>query len=103
MKALCKMTLEDLEYTLPIRVQRREKKKMSCCHCEVEKTVTYEQRIWRFDSYSLNNKKTRTYEISFYDNNSDKYLFKTDRHRTFREVLIEAHKMLTENGQEVDA
>lgn len=92
----CAMSLEELEYRLPITVQRKEKKQMPCSGCkrDVEIPVNYEQRIWRSDDY-FNGKKTRIYEISFYDNvYSHGKLFSTARHRFFRDALVEAHKKL---------
>jgi hypothetical protein len=99
----CAMSLEELEFSLPLRILREEKKVMPCPNCnrDVDITVTYEQRIWRSDDH-FNRKKTRQYQIIYAAENyscvSSKYLFETNRHRTFREALLEAHKMLNRLG-----
>ena len=97
----CAMSVEELEFLLPLDFQRREKKEMPCSNCERIDyvTITYEQEMWRSDSYGLNGKKTRQYQISYRNKKAfsqlrGKSYFQTDRHRTLREVLIDAHKML---------
>jgi len=98
------MSLEELEFSLPMTVQRREKKRMPCADCgrECEETVTYRQVIWRSDDYGregLREHKRRTYEISFrQEYGMQNVLFRTERYRSFREALIEAHKKLDEMG-----
>jgi len=99
------MSLEKLEFTLPLRIQRQEKREMPCPNCAVTeyRTVNYEQRIWRSDDYGIDGKhKTRRYEISFVCNDScvsaGKILFATNRCYSFREALVEAHKTLKKMG-----
>jgi len=92
------MSLEELEFSLPMTIQREENKVMLCLHCSHQfiDTVTYEQHIWRSDDYFMGTKK-RTYEISFREKHSlQRILFKTDRYHSFREALIEAHEELNE-------
>jgi hypothetical protein len=99
---LCSMSLEELEFSLPIRVQRREKKEMPCADCKrnCEETVEYEQRIYRNDDYGVDGKyKKRTYEISFVRHYSHgQVLLRTERHHSFRGALINAHKLLDRLG-----
>jgi len=93
------MTLEELEFTLPLTIQRREKKEMPCADCKREcyATVTYKQVIWRSDDFYFNGAKKRAYGISFrQEDGLQKILFKTDRYHSFREALIEAHEKLNE-------
>ena len=90
-----------MEYSLPLKIQRREKKEMPCSDCKKEcfHTVTYKQDIRRSDSYGLNNRKTRTYEISFRQEYcSEKILFRTNRYYNLREALLEAHEKLEQMG-----
>jgi hypothetical protein len=96
------MTLEELEFELPLTIQIRERKKMPCEDCEKEcfEYVNYEQRIYRNDDYSFHNKKKRTYGISYFRKYSDVPLVQTNRYHTFQEALIEAHKMLDKLGVE---
>jgi hypothetical protein len=101
------MTLEELEFTLPLDFQRQEKKEMPCGDCKREcfHTATYVMEMWRSDNYSLTNKKSRQYEITYRNRRAfsqikGKGYFQTERHRTFREVLIDAHKMLDRLGIE---
>jgi hypothetical protein len=77
-----KMPVVELEFALPLSVQKEERQKMPCPCCDIERfeTVTYRQELYRFDSFGDGNRKRRTYEISF------------------RETLIEAHKYLDDNG-----
>jgi transposase len=97
------MTLYDLEFSLPLRIQCSEKKEMPCPNCnrDVQITVTYEQRIWRSDDH-FNGRKTRMYQISYAAENyscvSNKYLLETERHCSFREALINAHKLIDRLG-----
>jgi len=95
----CAMSLEELEFKLPIIVQHREKKNMPCPDCKrnVEETVNYEQRIYRSDDF-FNRKKTRTYEIAYVAKYSRGTLFRTSRHHTLREAFVEAHKTLYKMG-----
>jgi len=96
----CAMTLEELEYSLPITVQREDKKEMPCSDCKrhCKETVTYEQRIYRSDDF-FNGKKTRTYEILFVRQYSHgKVLFRTERYHSLREALLDAHKKLDQMG-----
>ena len=96
----CSITLEELEYNLPLTIQRSEKKEMPCPDCkrDVNVTVTYEQRIYRSDDFS-NNRKKRTYGISYVMQYShEKVLFRTERYRNFRGALLEAHKKLEQMG-----
>jgi len=98
---LCSMSLEELEFALPLRVQRREKKNMPCGDCKrhCEEAVDYEQRIYRSDDYGFNNRKKRSYEISFVRQYSHgQVLFRTARYHSLREALIEAHKILDRMG-----
>jgi hypothetical protein len=70
-----------------------------CCDKERYETVTYRQELYRYDSFGEGNRKLRTYEISFRDRaKSYGELFRTFRHCSFREALIEAHKYLDDNG-----
>jgi len=96
---LCAMTLEELEYSLPMTVQRREKKNMPCPDCKrnAEEAVIYEQRIYRSDDFFTGNKK-RTYEIAYVAKYSRGTLFRTSRHHSLRDALLEAHKMLDRTG-----
>ena len=100
----CSMSLEELEFSLPLRVQRRDKKEMPCPNCKEIRYVTgnYEQRIWRSDDHGFDGKhKSRRYEISFVQQDSfstGKKLFVTNRYHSFREALIEAHKTLDRMG-----
>jgi len=95
-----KISLEELEFNLPLDIQLKEKKEMPCADCEkvCEITVTYVQNIWRSDTYFDNDKtKKRSYEISFRKNHDpQKILFRTARHHNLRNALIEAHKKLDE-------
>ena len=95
----CAMPLEELEYRLPLTVQRNEKKTMPCPDCKrnCRETVRYEQRIYRHDDF-FNGRKTRTYEISYVRQYSHGTLFRTERHRSLRDALIEAHKTLDRMG-----
>jgi len=101
---LCSMTLEELEFSLPLKIQRKEKREMPCPNCKViqYRTANYEQRIWRSDDHGPDGRhKTRRYEISFVQNDSfsaGKKLFETNRYYSFREALIEAHKTLDRMG-----
>jgi len=101
---LCSLTLEELEFRLPLDVQRREKMSMPCANCTVERYeyVTYKQAVWRSDDYGIpgiRDYKTRTYEISFREeHNSQKVLFRTDRYHSLRKALIEAHITLSKMG-----
>lgn len=96
-----KMNLEELEYSLPLTVQHREKKVIPCPDCKKDCniTVTYEQRLYRSDSY-WGKKKTRTYEISFVgqDSYTSRTLFRTERYHSLREALLEAHEKLEQMG-----
>ena len=94
------MTLERLEYTLPITVQRREKKEMPCGDCKrhCEEAVNYEQRIYRNDDFYMG-RKSRTYEISYVRQYSrGQVLLRTQRYHTLRNALEEAHKILDRLG-----
>jgi len=96
-----KITIEELEFSLPLKIQRREKKEMPCHDCKKEcfHTVTYKQDLWRSDSYGDNNRKTRTYEISFrMEDDSQKILFRTNRCYNLREALLEANEKLEQMG-----
>jgi len=95
----CSMSLEDLEYALPITIQREEKKQMPCSDCKrnCKETVSYEQRIYRSDDF-FNNRKTRTYEIAYVRQYSRGTLFRTQRHHSFRAALMEAHITLDKMG-----
>jgi hypothetical protein len=95
----CAMTIEELEYSLPLAVERSERKDMPCPDCKRNciETVRYEQSIYRSDDF-FNGTKKRIYEISYVRQYSRGNLFVTGRHRSFREVLIEAHKTLDRMG-----
>jgi hypothetical protein len=95
----CAMSLEELEYTLPITVGRDEKREMPCPECKrnCNEYVRYEQRIYRNDDF-FNGKKDRAYEISFVRQYSRGTLFRTSRHHSLRGALIEAHKILDRMG-----
>ena len=95
----CAMPLEDLEYSLPIIIQREERKDMPCSDCKrnCKETVNYEQRIYRSDDF-FSGRKTRTYEISYVRQYSRGSLFKTGRHHSLRDALLEAHKTLDRMG-----
>jgi len=99
---LCLMPLEELEYLLPLRVQKKEKKEMPCSDCKrnCEETVDYEQRIWRSDDFGFDGKhKTRRYEISYVRQYSHgKYLFRTERYQSIRQAFIEAYNTLKKMG-----
>jgi len=97
---LCSMSLEDLEFTLPMTIQRKEKKNMPCpdCKCNVEETATYEQRIYRSDDF-FNGTKKRSYEIVYVGKYSRGNLLRTERHHSLRAALIEAHKILSKMFQ----
>ena len=100
----CAMTVEELEYLLPLNFQRRERKEMPCSYCEKIDyvTITYEQEMWRNDRFGgVGGKKTRQYQISYRCRPHTKDVFSTDRHFTLREVLIDAHKMLDRMGIKV--
>jgi len=91
-----KITLEELEFTLPLRIQQKEKREMPCPNCAVTeyRTVNYEQRIWRSDDHGIDGKhRTRRYEVSFVCNDScvsaGKKLFVTNRYYSLREALFE--------------
>jgi len=99
------MTLEELEFYLPITVQRSEKRERLCSDCKqsfAEVTVNYEQRLFRSDDYGIhglsNQRKKRWYEISYIKAFSDIPLFRTERYYNFKDALIEAHKRLDEMG-----
>jgi len=98
------MTTDELEFELPLSIQRYEPKVMPCPDCEKKctVTVTYEQEIFRSDSYGNNNAKRRSYEISYRARygvlGTGTVLFKTGRFPTFREALIEAHATLDDLG-----
>jgi hypothetical protein len=95
------MTLEELEFALPLAVQKTERRQMPCPQCQIERheTVTYRQEIYRSDSFGKEDEKRRIYEISFRDTDgSYGRLFRSGRHYSFREALIKAHKYLDENG-----
>jgi len=92
------MTLEELEFSLPLTIQREENKVMPCLECSrrFKETVTYEQQLWRSEDYFTDTKR-RTYEIAFREKySSQRILFRTDRYHSFRETLIEAHEKLNE-------
>jgi hypothetical protein len=96
---LCSMTLEELEHRLPITVQREERKDMPCPDCKrnCKENVCYEQRIYRKDDF-VNSRKTRTYEISYVRQYSRGSLFRTGRHYSLREALVETYKILDRMG-----
>ena len=96
----CAMSLEKLEFSLPMTVQRQEKKAIPCTDCkrDVKEAVTYEQRIYRHDDYFNGQKKHRCYEISYVANYSHKVLLCTSRHHTLRKALTEAHITLAQMG-----
>jgi hypothetical protein len=97
--AYCAMSLEDLEYKLPITVEREEKKEMPYHDCkrDCRENVRYEPRIYRNDDY-FNGQKSRVYEISFVRQYSRGQLFRTSRHHSLRGALLEAHKTLDRMG-----
>jgi len=99
---LCSMTIEELEFALPLRIQKREKKEMPCSDCKrtCDETVDYEQRIWRSDDFGFDGKhKKRTYEISYVRQYSHgKYLFRTERYHSLRQAFIEAYNTLKKMG-----
>jgi hypothetical protein len=95
------MTLEELEFALPLAVQKTERRKMPCMDCQIERheTVTYRQEIYRSDSFGEGDRKQRIYQILFRDTDvGHGVLFRTNRHYSFWEALIEAHKYLDEHG-----
>jgi hypothetical protein len=93
------MTLEELEFSLPIDVWRKERREMFCPWCKEEHfdPVHYEQRIIRIDSF-LDDWRTRSYEIDYRSENTDAVMLKTGRHESLREALFEAHKLLDRSG-----
>jgi hypothetical protein len=95
----CSMPLEELEYQLPITIQREERKDMPCPDCKrnCKENVLYEQRIYRSDNF-ISGKQKRTYEITYVRKYSRGSLFTTDRHNSLREALTEAHKTLDRMG-----
>jgi hypothetical protein len=95
----CAMSLEELEYALPITVSRKERKDMPCPDCERNRkeNVLYEQRIYRHDDY-LGGKKKRMYEISYVRQYARGVLFNTSRRHSLREAFIETHKTLDRMG-----
>jgi hypothetical protein len=95
----CAMPLEELEYRLPVTIQREERKNMPCPDCKrnCKENVRYEQRIYRSDCFD-NSRKTRTYEIAFVRQYSHGLLFRTSRHSSLRDTFIEAHKTLDRMG-----
>jgi hypothetical protein len=97
----CAMSVEELESSLPLSFQRSEIKQNPCEECkkEMHHTVTYEQEIWRSDSFSSNG-SSRQYQISYRPCSwcHSKEIFRTERYRTLREVLTNAHKMLDRMG-----
>jgi hypothetical protein len=100
-KSYEKMTIRELEFLLPLTIQVKEKMKNPCPGCTREEyhTVTFEQFFWRTDSYYPNDKKHRTYEISYRkQNNTSEILFRTDRHNDLKAVLIDAHQKFDELG-----
>jgi hypothetical protein len=95
----CAMSLEDLEYRLPMTISREERKDMPCPDCKrnCKENVRYEQRIFRDDDY-FNGRKSRTYEIAYIRQYSRGVLFRTARHHRLRDVFIEAHQILDRMG-----
>jgi hypothetical protein len=93
------MTTDELEFTLPTEVEREEKRVMPCANCtrDITDHVRYEQYMYRHDSY-FDGRRTRIYGISYVNMNSRKKLFETERSRSLRDTLIEAHRMLDEAG-----
>jgi hypothetical protein len=92
-----RMTLQELEFRLPMKIQIKEKMKNPCPNCTREEyhTVTYEQCMVRFDNYYEDNKRHRAYHISYHKiGNYSEVLCETDRHNSLRDVLIDAHHML---------
>jgi hypothetical protein len=53
--------------------------------------------LFRNDDF-FNNRKTRTYEISFIKQYSHGTLFRTERHHSLRGALLEAHTTLDRMG-----
>jgi hypothetical protein len=96
---LCSMRLEELEHRLPIIIRREERKDMPCPDCKrnCKENACYEQRIYRKDDF-FNGRKTRTYEISYVRQYSRGSLFRTGRHDSLREALVEAYKILDRMG-----
>ncbi|MDR2626725.1 MAG: hypothetical protein LBC40_01675 [Dysgonamonadaceae bacterium] len=95
----CAMPLEELEYKLPLTIQREERKDMPCPDCKrnCKENVRYEQRIYRSDGF-INGQKTRTYEIAFVRQYSRGLLFRTSQYYILRDAFIEAHKTLDRMG-----
>jgi hypothetical protein len=96
-----KLTVEELEFMLPLSFQRKELIKRPCgSRCPLgdrEETVEYEQRFLRFDSFT-NNRQTRTYEISYRNKTGSDPVYRTDRHNSFRDALIEMYEILLKAG-----
>jgi hypothetical protein len=92
-------SLEELEFSLPLEITRKEQKRMPCPGCRKERVISarYEQRLLRLDSF-FNNRHTRQYEISYGREDDGSFLFKTDRRDSLREALIEAHRELRRLG-----
>ena len=88
------LTTDKLEFMLPLEIQKSVMKEPYCENCPLGKrkqTVRYEQYIWRSDTYGTGNSYRRIYEISYRDRNGgdNSVLFRTERHSSFREALIE--------------
>jgi hypothetical protein len=92
-------TVEELERTLPLIIVNKEKKEMPCRDCKriVMGNIKYEQRIIRFEDFH-GGQHTRFYEVVYYKMHDRGVLFRTERHRGFREALIEAHQILDEKN-----
>jgi hypothetical protein len=95
---------EELEYMLPISFQKKEARERPCgSECPLgkyERTIEYEQRLWRYDTYN-GNKYKRVYQISYRDKNNPMAaisFFETERHYSFRKALIEMYEILAEAG-----
>ena len=101
------LTADELEFMLPLEIQKYVMKEPVCGrNCPLGKcgqTVTYEQIIWRSDNYSGGNSHRRIYDISYRERGSrtggdGTLLFRTERHSSFREALIEMCELLDEAG-----
>jgi hypothetical protein len=93
---------EDIEFKLPLRFRRKEARERICgSRCPLGKceqtTIEYEQYIYRNDSY-MNDRQTRSYEISYRERKDASPLYRTERHYSLREALIEMHELLVKAG-----
>ena len=99
---LCAMSLEELEAGLPEFITHGTKETTCFCGTKHIENIIYVQKWYKSDNW-YNGKANRKYQISYVDKDrlatgGGEPLIRTDRHRTIREALIEAHKMLNKLG-----